>query len=208
MIKTNGLKDPAYIFFRFVLLSCIHVIVSWLHFNLIRSVASTGLIWIQNYSFEVLFEQMPILSHSSSSLNFSSPLKSSSCLISLGENSNYLLTQPRIERWCWIINGHTLSLSLLHRQDLWVNICSTQYKCDNMDLVPKQREAQQDSIHRKFVMWGNLSCGAMSRILHITKMDQFVIDSHDTIARHDNFSCGKNCLACAGILLHMKTFAP
>ena len=85
------------------------------------------------------------------------------------------------------MDRHTLSLSLLHRQDLWVNFCSTQYKCDNMDLVPKQREAQQDSIHRKFVMWGNLSCGAMSRILHITKMDQFVIDSHDTIAPHDNF---------------------
>ena len=62
---------------------------------------------------------------------------------------------------------------LIFAQQMWLN----GYNGNNM--APKQRD--------KTAYIVSLSCGAMSRILHITKMEQFVIDSHDTIAPHDNF---------------------
>lgn len=134
--------------------------------------ASTGLIWIQNYPFEVLFEQKPILFHSSSSLNFSyfsSPLQSSSCLISLGENSNYLLTQPRIEIWCWIINGQTYIIFNFAPQTefvMWSNVKNTPH--------------YKDGAICHWFTWYNC---ATWQFCHVVK----------------------NCLACAGILLHTQS---
>ena len=52
-------------------------------------------------------------------------------------------------------------------------------KCDKMDVASKQRKSQQDSIYCKFVMWSN------DKVLCITNVEQFVIDSHDKIAPYD-----------------------
>ena len=53
--------------------------------------------------------------------------------------------------------AYMISVIFLHKQDFWVNFFSTQkcVKCDEMDVASRQRKSQQDSIHRKFVMWSN-----------------------------------------------------
>ena len=63
-------------------------------------------------------------------------------------------------------------------EKIYSKFLSTQkcVKCDKMDVSSKHRK---DSIRYTFVMWSN------DKLLPITNVEQFVIDSHDKIAPHD-----------------------
>ena len=110
---------------------------------------------------------------------------------------------------------HTSYLSfLLHGQDFWVNICSTQMWVirDKMNFASKQRKSRQNSIHCKFVMWSK-----------VWYKEQFVIDPHpqflhmtnnfvmwSKIACHVKQFCSTwpSTFLCGAKLLHMTFFAP
>ena len=56
----------------------------------------------------------------------------------------------------------------LHRQDFWVNFCSTQ-KCmdwDKTGIASKQRISRQNNIHRKFVTWSNFVMWSNDKLLY------------------------------------------
>ena len=108
-----------------------------------------------------------------------------------------------------ILSPYMIFVILLHRQDFWVNFCSTQkcVKCDKINVASKQRKSQDNNVnlscgailscgampsYSALLMWSNLSLIHMTKLLQMTR----------------NFSCGAKNLTYEAILLHMNFFAP